>query len=67
MCKCIDEANKALKESDTYIQTTMLLDMETGVTRRVIMIPTALNRPKRGKKPLRIPANFCPLCGEKAA
>jgi hypothetical protein len=51
----------------TYIQTTMLLDIETGVTRRVIMIPTALNNPKRGKKPLRIPANFCPLCGKKAA
>lgn len=64
-CDCIKKANEALKDSNTYIETGTLLNMDTNKVRHVVFIPTKPIK-ARGPKPVRIPANFCPLCGVAA-
>lgn len=66
MCKCIEEANKALAEHNTAIATAMTVhteSMEVGVR---ITVPTRKVNSK-GKKAMVVFATYCPLCGEKSA
>lgn len=66
MCNCITEANKALAEKNTVLDTKMTVDLKTGKFSSVITVPTRkLN--SRGKRAVIVPINFCPLCGKKAA
>jgi hypothetical protein len=64
MCKCIKEANKALAESNTALDTKMVFDAKAGKFATVIPVPTRKIN-SRGKRAVFLHANFCPLCGKK--
>lgn len=66
MCKCIVEANKALKEHNTVIVLDTAINFATGKVSSVLSIPTKRINPKSKKGPIRLMVKFCPLCGEAA-
>ena len=62
-CNCIDLTNAALSEHNTELGTVHIMH-EQGWSRR-IAITTNVVEKRRGAKPVRIVAQYCPLCGEK--
>jgi len=61
MCNCVSLTNAALAEHNTELGTVTIMS-EQRWSRR-IGITTDIVEKKRGAKPVRIVATFCPLCG----
>ena len=62
MCHCIDLTDAALSEHNTELGVVHILS-EPSWSRR-IAITTNVVEQRRGAKPVRIVAQYCPLCGE---
>ena len=60
-CQCIDLTNAALSEHNTELATRIIMTEQTWSKR--IEITTEVAEPRRGAKPVRIVARYCPLCG----
>lgn len=60
--KCIRDANRALAPSNTRVRTEMAIDMNTGRTYEMLMVPTEKVN-KHGKPAQKLVASFCPFCG----
>jgi hypothetical protein len=64
MCDCIEKANHALKPYNTAIDTRLVMNIETGVEREALFIPTRKIN-SRGKRAMRPFMSYCPMCGVK--
>lgn len=60
-CNCIDLTDAALAEHNTELGTVTIMS-EQRWSRRIGITTTVLTK-RRGAKPVRIVAKFCPLCG----
>jgi len=65
MCNCITVANKALREHNTAIHLVDTINMKTGNFERRMSVPTARIDAKKRKRPMKVFATYCPMCGEK--
>ncbi len=64
-CNCIDLTDAALSEHNTELGVVHIMS-EPSWSRR-IAITTNVVEKRRGAKPVRIVAQFCPLCGVQYA
>lgn len=62
-CNCIDLTNEALRPHNTHLGLAFQISRNTGGISTTIGIETELIEKKRGAKPMRILASFCPFCG----
>ena len=61
MCNCIDMTDAALAEHNSELGVVHI--MSESSWSRSIAITTNVIEKRRGAKPVRIVAQFCPLCG----
>jgi len=59
--RCIGAANEALQAKNTRL--SMAMEIPSGQMR--LIIATEVLTKKRGAKPVKIMATYCPFCGEK--
>jgi hypothetical protein len=65
MCDCIRKANKALAAHNTAIDSKLTFSADMKSQGEKLFVPTRKINAK-GKRPMTVWANFCPLCGEKS-
>lgn len=66
MCNCITQVNEQLKPHDTEIGVMIMLNPPDVRVELSTYIPYG-TKVKRGQKPMRLSAAYCPFCGEKYA
>ena len=62
MCTCVSDFNAKLAEHNAALVTTMF-----GKPERVCIETYKVDPKKRGSRPPKALASFCPFCGEKYA
>jgi len=60
-CNCIDQTNAALVAHNTELGVVHIMS-EPSWSRRIAITTNVIEK-RRGAKPVRIVARFCPLCG----
>jgi hypothetical protein len=65
MCDCVEKVNALMVEQNTVIDIAESIDFKTGKCRSVLLVPTVRLNSKRRVGPIRVLAEFCPMCGEK--
>lgn len=64
-CSCIDDINGLLKDRNTELGLAFSINRQTGAVTETVGIETIVSVKKRGAKPVRMLASYCPFCGAK--
>ena len=65
MCDCLKQVNKDLAAYNGKVATSVFVTEDIGLKIRVLIATEKVDKKKRKPAP-RLPAAFCPFCGEKA-
>jgi len=63
MCTCVEAANAQLREHNTKIDQTLMINPKSGDMKMMVMVPTVKANRKDRKPALKVAASFCPMCG----
>ena len=65
-CKCIAEAEKTLKNTNTMLDIPLMFSVRSGqLSADRTTVSTVKRDPKKREKAYRLFASYCPFCGKK--
>lgn len=65
-CNCVEKANEALKEQNTFIESKLMMNFETGDTSLSPPMIVVGKLDSKKKEPLPVLfCSYCPFCGKK--